>query len=54
MAKKVTSIMSVYTQTQPHGTDYKSEWEYLRSNYAFIKDIQNTVTFCQNFQEYSE
>ena len=25
MAKKLTSIMSVYPQTQPHRTEYKSE-----------------------------
>ena len=41
MTKKLTTIKSVYHQTQPHITEYKSEWEYLRGNYLFIKDMQN-------------
>ena len=51
MAKKLTSITSVYPQTQPHRTNL---YENISEGTVFIKDVQNTVTSCHNFQEYFE
>ena len=48
MAKKLTSIKSVYPQTQPHRTQCKSEWEATMSSLKTYRILWPSVTTFKN------
>ena len=51
MSKKLTSITSVHLQTQPHRTEHKSEWEYLKaamSSSMTCRILWSSVTTLKN------